>query len=258
MAPRCSTTGTSRSTSPTPPATASAPLSWPCSSSNASGSSTATGTPIAPATVLEELNRGLFEECRASGLFVTVTLALVDTISCTVSLSSAGHPPVLVVRGSAGSGPGERLEKTGPALGLTEAARFEERPGRAASGRSTVPLHRRAHRLLGRRRRADRPSSAATFIAVEGRAIWKHAPTLRDACLQSSGEGKRAVIDLGACAMLDSTVLGTLHELATTPGIALSFQNVGADLRAGTRSRREAGCFERRRVQRLVAIHLRA
>ncbi|MBV9945448.1 MAG: SpoIIE family protein phosphatase, partial [Myxococcales bacterium] len=86
----------------------------------------ADGGPRSPVEVLDELNRHLLDECRASGLFVTVVLAQVDTGSGVTTIASAGHPPLLVVRAEAPER-AETVENTGPALGLTENASFEER-----------------------------------------------------------------------------------------------------------------------------------
>ncbi|MBV9946595.1 MAG: hypothetical protein JOZ69_07085, partial [Myxococcales bacterium] len=93
--------------------------------------------------------------------------------------------------------------------------------------------------------RVGRRGGRDAVVAISGRAIWKHAPLLREACIpspspradaQAVGPGPApepagAIIDLSDCAMLDSTVLGTLHELSTTPGLALRLQNVSAELR---------------------------
>jgi anti-anti-sigma regulatory factor len=75
--------------------------------------------------------------------------------------------------------------------------------------------------------------SERTAIALEGRATWKHAPALRDACIRALDGGRDVVVDLGACTSLDSTLLGTLHELVarTDTGHQLRLQNAGADLR---------------------------
>jgi sigma-B regulation protein RsbU (phosphoserine phosphatase) len=254
-----------------------------------------------PAAVLEELNRHLFDECRASGLFVTVVLALIDTATGTITMASAGHPPAFVVRRGGSIAAIERLDKTGPALGLAPEARFETHQLSLAAGdrllfytdglTSSMPegdarldtifrvIGAQArdgddaiHDLLALARRdgnceddttlllltaesgastvdadtvevagdtiaptvpTERPLRLGvvddtTWIAVHGRAIWQVAPALRDACLQALAAGCKAVIDLGACTMLDSTVLGTLHELVSR---GARLQNVGDELR---------------------------
>jgi sigma-B regulation protein RsbU (phosphoserine phosphatase) len=255
-----------------------------------------------PASVLADLNRDLFDECRASGLFVTVVLALIDTAAGTVTIASAGHPPALWVRSTSAISP---LEKTGPALGLAPDSTFEEHRLSLSAGdrlllytdglTSSLPDgdlrfgtvfsaigaadkdgDASIRDLLALTRRtgtceddttlllltaqsgastvdADAPTPAGdttlspaattectlrlgaidgtTWIALEGRAIWKYGPALRDACLQAASPGHRAIIDLAACTMLDSTILGTLHELVSRGAGPLSIQNMSEELR---------------------------
>jgi sigma-B regulation protein RsbU (phosphoserine phosphatase) len=72
-----------------------------------------------------------------------------------------------------------------------------------------------------------------TWVAVHGHAEWKDGPSLRKECLGTFDAGGSAVIDLGACTMLDSTILGTLHELVTraTPCTWLRIQRVPERIR---------------------------
>jgi sigma-B regulation protein RsbU (phosphoserine phosphatase) len=72
-----------------------------------------------------------------------------------------------------------------------------------------------------------------TWIAVLGHAVWKQALSLRAVCLEALDAGQIAVVDLGACTMLDSTALGTLHELTMHAGPSswLRIQNVPETLR---------------------------
>jgi phosphoserine phosphatase RsbU/P len=233
----------------------------------------------APSAILSELNRGLLEECRASGLFVTVAYALVDTIERTATIASAGHPPGLLMRRQAGTI--EHLKKTGPALGLTQAAIYGEH--RIALGEGdrlllytdglTGPMSERGptldmilaavacteeggatmiDRLLKYFERSEcadddmtlllltASSGVSTFdvddveaprdvprdcalsvgssdgtrwVVVRGQATWKDAAVLRATCMEALGAEHEVVIDLSCCTMLDSTVLGTLHEL---------------------------------------------
>jgi sigma-B regulation protein RsbU (phosphoserine phosphatase) len=228
-----------------------------------------------PAMLLRDLNRGLFEECRASGLFVTVVYALIDTVARTATIASAGHPPGLVLRGT---GISRRLEKTGPALGLLPDATYGEHrialadgdrlllytdgligamgeraasldsilaavasdaedgarvveqlktwsePGEddmtvllltANSGVSTVDADQA---MTCRTDPGDCPLSVGsangtTWVVVRGQATWKDARALRDTCVEAFDKGQDVVVDLAFCTMLDSTVLGTLHEL---------------------------------------------
>jgi CheY-like chemotaxis protein/anti-anti-sigma regulatory factor len=251
--------------------------------------------PRTPATLLWDLNRGLFEECHASGLFVTMVYALIDTIERTATIASAGHPPGILLRGA---GIGQRLEKTGPALGLAPDATYGEHrislgdgdrlllytdgllgamSERAASldstlaavashaedgasvidhlrkwsergdddrtillltashGASTVDAN---HSTMSRTAPGDCPLSVGsaegtTWVVVRGRATWKDAAVLRDTCTEALDAGRRVVIDLASCTMLDSTILGTLHELVarTDPHPALCLQSAGEEIR---------------------------
>ena len=52
-----------------------------------------------------------------------------------------------------------------------------------------------------------------TFIALEGRVTWLYAQALFESALAVLEGHRTLVLDLGACEHLDSTVLGTLHEL---------------------------------------------
>lgn len=72
-----------------------------------------------------------------------------------------------------------------------------------------------------------------TWIAIQGHAIWKHASTLRDACREALGDRRRTIVDLGTCTMLDSTMLGTLHEIVTRTerGSSLCIHNVCEEIR---------------------------
>ena len=247
----------------------------------------------APAEILGELNRGLLEECRASGLFVTAVFALIDVEQRTATLASAGHPPSILLRCD---GTSEHLEKTGPALGLAPDATYDERqlslaegdrlflytdgltdaipdtaPNLAAIlGAVTAAVDDEANvidHLLTWTERGERyddditillvtaapvkarpiaiPSkpdcalavateASTTWVAIRGRTSWKDAARLRDACLESLNAGQSLIIDLSSCIMLDSTMLGTLHEMvvrAATQG-RLQLQNVDDKIRA--------------------------
>jgi phosphoserine phosphatase RsbU/P len=56
-------------------------------------------------------------------------------------------------------------------------------------------------------------SDDATFIALEGRVTWLCGQALLDAASSVIDSDRRLVIDLAHCESLDSTMLGTLHEL---------------------------------------------
>jgi sigma-B regulation protein RsbU (phosphoserine phosphatase) len=61
-------------------------------------------------------------------------------------------------------------------------------------------------------------AEGTTWVLVRGRATWKDAAMLRDTCIEALDGGQSVVVDLASCAMLDSTMLGTLHELVVRAG----------------------------------------
>ncbi len=79
--------------------------------------------PTRPAEVFECVNRALVDECKAPGLFVTAAYCLLDTQTHELQFASAGHPAPLVQRAS---GELQRLDPTGPALGLSREASFSQ------------------------------------------------------------------------------------------------------------------------------------
>jgi serine phosphatase RsbU (regulator of sigma subunit) len=81
----------------------------------------ATGIALPPAEVLAAVNRSICEAHAAPGLFLTAVFGLLDTSDSSLTLASAGHPPVLHAR----EGRETRLvRRTGPALGLAQDAHF--------------------------------------------------------------------------------------------------------------------------------------
>ena len=91
----------------------------------------ATGLALPPAAVLEAVNRSLCQAHAAPGLFLTAVLGLLDTSDASLTLASAGHPPVLHAR----EGRETRLiRRTGPALGLAPDAQFRQEHLQLAAG----------------------------------------------------------------------------------------------------------------------------
>ena len=77
-------------------------------------------------------------------------------------------------------------------------------------------------------------TAEATVFAVTGRMTWLYGQTLFDAAMAAMDGGRDLVIDLGSCEYMDSTLLGTLHELtvrAEDAGRTVDLQNVPEALR---------------------------
>lgn len=238
-----------------------------------------TGEPLSPATVLQAANRALLPECRSQGLFLTLAYAVLDTRTRELIFASAGHPPALLLR--AGSGAVERVERTGPALGLERRAAYDERTIRMNAGdrlllytdgifeeRGGVTPEQLADRLaeaqgsgqvllgsLGQPLAGDvGPDDDVTLlllsadehesqldngaaqgsaardpesdgeillgrlheqdvVVVRGRGLWLHSHAFSRACHAAMEQGRALTVDLSACRHVDSTFLGTLHEI---------------------------------------------
>lgn len=240
------------------------------------------GRPLPPAAVLEAVNRSLCHDVVAPGLFLSAAYCLLDTTDGTVTLASAGHPPVLHLQAT---GEARLIRRTGPALGLTPDARFaEERFRLEAEDRlllytdgllqsATTPESERLKQLLSLHpasaeevlaelrgpagstdgdaedpddvtllllevragaSRFDNGTAAsargstpgtrggvvfygeteeASWLALRGRGTWMHCDAFYETACGMLEEGRQLVIDLSQCEYLDSTCLGTVHQL---------------------------------------------
>lgn len=249
----------------------------------------ATGLPLPPAEVLAAVNRSICEAHAAPGLFLTAVFGLLDTSDASLTLASAGHPPVLHAR----DGRETRLiRRTGPALGLAPDAHFQqERLQLLASDRILLytdgllpsgserelellqqvlaePLSS-AQQVMARLHAdapagvdrddvtillidahagaswfdngaelpaaaasgAPRPESEAVFygetdqaayLALRGRASWMHCDAFHETALAVLDGGRPLVLDLSGCEYMDSTCLGTVHELVARGGVVLA------------------------------------
>ncbi len=74
--------------------------------------------PLEPREVLRRANAALHPYTTHSGSFVTAAYLLLDRRSGEATLAAAGHPPAVWIN----EGRGRLLDRTGPALGLTEQA----------------------------------------------------------------------------------------------------------------------------------------
>ncbi len=260
------------------------------------------GRPYRPADALALVNTALIQDVSVPGAFVTAALCLLNTRSNQVSIASAGHPPLLWLHAGGGC---DRIEHTGPALGLTADSRFEERTIEMRAGdrllmytdglfevsgdieASITAIERDIQRhppgstelakvlveTCGGREREDRDDvtllllvaapgesrfeesreamglveaddedgptityaegDAATFVCLDGRVCWTHGQVLLDAAGSVIDSGRTLIVDLSGCTHMDSTILGTLHELAErseSQGATMVIQNAAPDL----------------------------
>jgi hypothetical protein len=70
----------------------------------------------------------------------------------------------------------------------------------------------------------------ACYLAIRGRGTWAHSDAFHEAAEAILDEHRPLVVDLGACEYLDSTFLGTIHELVMRGGTRL--QRVPKPIRA--------------------------
>lgn len=262
-----------------------------------------TGTPYQPGWALTRINAALGASRAAPGVFVTAAYCLLDLEEHCLTVSSAGHPPLLVLRAEGGV---EKIEQTGPALGLEANAQYKEHKiqlnqadrvlmytdGLLAMGEQETstdqvaavlkglcnteqPLEELLRTLTDGQIRQNCDDITLVLLAVEpgksqfnesaatidltpipcderpsvhyaesldetvfviaGRMTWLFAQTFYDAAMVAIDGGRNLVFDLDSCEYMDSTLLGTLHELtlrATEAGRRLTLQNVPEQLRA--------------------------
>ncbi len=75
-----------------------------------------------PRSLFVRINRTFAEDLAAPGVFVTALILLLNTRHREITVVSAGHPPLLLVRAN---GDVETFERTGPGLGLSTKARYD-------------------------------------------------------------------------------------------------------------------------------------
>jgi len=69
-------------------------------------------------------------------------------------------------------------------------------------------------------------TSASAFIRIAGRVTWVRSQVLYDAALGCLEAGRALTLDLSDCEYLDSTLLGTIHEVVTRGAGAVRLQGV--------------------------------
>jgi len=249
----------------------------------------ATGLALPPAEVLAAVNRSICEAHASPGLFLTAVFGLLDTSDASLTLASAGHPPVLHAR----DGRETRLvRRTGPALGLAPDAHFQQERlqllagdrillytdgllpsgserelellqqvlARPLSGAQEMMAHLHADALAGVDRDdvtillidahagaswfdngAELPAAAASgvrrpegeavfygeteqaaYLALRGRASWMHCDAFHETAVAVLDAGRPLVLDFSGCEYMDSTCLGTVHELVARGGVVVA------------------------------------
>ncbi len=97
-------------------------------------------------------------------------------------------------------------------------------------------------------------TDAETFFFFAGRITWMYAQTLFDHAMSMIDDGRGLVLDFTDCTFLDSTLLGTLHELvirAENAGAPICLQGVSSELIAAFEElsmRHLLGCVSRESV----------
>ena len=62
----------------------------------------------------------------------------------------------------------------------------------------------------------------AAYLALRGRASWMHCDAFHETALAVLDGGRPLVLELSACEYMDSTCLGTVHELVARGGVVLT------------------------------------
>ena len=85
------------------------------------------------------------------------------------------------------------------------------------------------HPAASRRQSSYAETADATLLVLEGRIVWLQGQILFDTAMAVIDAGRNLVVDLDACTHMDSTLLGTLHELAQRArqaGVRMTLQRV--------------------------------
>jgi sigma-B regulation protein RsbU (phosphoserine phosphatase) len=69
------------------------------------------------------------------------------------------------------------------------------------------------------------------FISITGSVTWLCSQPLLDCANALLGQCQRLTVDLGCCEHMDSTCLGTLHEIVTSNADAVDLQGASAEVR---------------------------
>ena len=252
------------------------------------------GKVLMPNQVLRSLNSRLHETVSARGAFITAVYVLLNRRSGRAQIASAGHPACIW---TTPAGKSQLLKRTGPALGLTTDAHYDEcdvhldvgdrlllytdgvleggaEPSTSddlartlCSGidRAEVPgaLYRAATQgVTGERdditmillergegvsrfddtptpeeRYTPQPSTTQAqllqgvqgkqaFISIAGSATWTCSQAFLDTATALLERYDKLTMDLEACEYLDSTCLGTLHEIVMSRPDAVCLQRV--------------------------------
>lgn len=104
-------------------------------------------------------------------------------------------------------------------------SRFDDVPGEAAAPAREVASPPNALLLQGRQ-------GKDAFMSIAGTATWMRSQVFYDAALKLLKRARSLTIDLGACEYLDSTFLGTLHEIVMSRPDAVRLQRVPVKIRA--------------------------
>ena len=152
-----------------------------------------------------------------------------DVASMAATLRSLGNDPRVLERLLMEVTQGRiRTDCDDVTMVLLDAAPGESVVNESAESLDTMPASPSEQPVIMRAETAD-----ATMLILEGRITWLQGQILFEAGLAELEAQRDLVIDLAQCNHLDSTLLGTLHELilrADEAGRSIWLQNVGGHL----------------------------
>ncbi len=151
--------------------------------------------------------------------------ALAEMLRSSAALSGALEKVLIEV-----SGGREREDRDDVTMLLLEA-----QPGESRYHDSTEDIELTVDTELPVAELSYASSGSTRFICINGRVTWTHGQSLLDAVASFIERELDIVIDLSGCHYLDSTMLGTLHEVTRRveqAGGSIALQNVSPQVRA--------------------------
>jgi len=146
-----------------------------------------THAPVPPAKVLDRVNAHIRHECRAPSLFLTAAYCLLDLDTRQLTVASAGHPPLVVLRDD---GQREMVYHTGPALGLSGESAFGQKTLRLAPGDRVLLYTDGLYDLVTHPDRPPADQVAEALAGLKGDG-WEVLHELLDRAAERRGQAGR-------------------------------------------------------------------